>query len=518
MNKETGLPAQVVYQQYPEMDDEIDISELFNKIWQRRLSIIAIVFIVGVITLGVLSIKLMIDPPEKRFSEILQFNFPEAEKGRYPAGQIFSYNDIVSAKVLSKVYDKNNLKDKNVDFDQFNGAISINPFSENAAFIKEKYQSLLADKKLSRPEIESLEKSYLDELNAAQSRYARISYLQSQFLGIDEIMVQKILMDIPLIWSKLAIEELGVLDLKVAGADFYQAGLIDRFEYLQTLEYLQDSAKYLESALDLLVEDNIGGLVKSPKSGKSGYDLRVQLKNLIDFEIEPLFSTVTNLGITRDANKAIIYLKNTIQNFEDKKAVLQRKAQNFEVIINQYASNSTGQQSGKQDGAMGGFAQYDSTFLDKFTALIEEKNDKAFRQDLLNQRLLVLQSIEDIEGNIIKFQRAEKRLLSSADTISEVIRTDVIKDIGLARNNFEKLVDEYQGLLAAHNQQVLGNNASLYQVTSHDLLVETNLLSRLKNMLLVSILAGFIALMVAVVIALFRQSPVNRQQSKAADE
>ena len=167
---------------------------------------------------------------------------------------------------------------------------------------------------------------------------------------------------------------------------------------------------------------------------------------------------------------------------------------------------------------MGGFAQYDSTFLDKFTALIEEKNDKAFRQDLLNQRLLVLQNIEDIEGNIIKFQRAEKRLLSSADNISEDIRTYVIKDIGLARSNFEKLVEEYQGLLAAHNQQVLGNNASLYQVTSHDLLVETNLLSRLKNMLLVSILAGFIALMVAVVIALFRQSPVNRQQSKAADE
>ncbi len=518
MNKETALPPQVSYQQYVEMDDEIDISELFNKIWSRRLFIVAFVFAAAVITLGILSFSLLKNPPEKRYSEILRFNFPEAEKGLYPAGQIFSYNDIVSSKVLAKVYDKNDLINKDIKFDQFSDSISVNPFSENAAFIKEKYQSLLANKQLSRPEIESLEKSYLDELGAAQSRYARLSLLDTKHLGLDEITIQKILMDIPLVWSRIAIEELGVLDLKVAGADFYQANLIDRFEYLQTLEYLQDSSKYLEGALDVLVEDSIGGLVRSPVSGKSGYDLQVQLKNLVDFEIEPLFSTVTNLGITRDADKAIIYLKNTIQNFQDKKEVLVKKAQNFEMIIDQYANNSSGKQVNKQEGAMGGFAQYDSTFLDKFTALIEEKNDKAFKQDLLNQRLVVLQGIEDIEGNIIKFQRAEKRLLSSAENISKQIRSDVIKDIALARQNFEVLVEEYQGLLAVHNQQVLGNNASLYQVTSHDVLVETNLKSRLKTILLITVLTSFVALMVAVVIALFRKSPVKIKQDNAVNE
>jgi len=59
MNKETGLPAQVVYQQYPEMDDEIDVSELFNKIWLRRNFIIAFVFIAGVLALGISSVGLL---------------------------------------------------------------------------------------------------------------------------------------------------------------------------------------------------------------------------------------------------------------------------------------------------------------------------------------------------------------------------------------------------------------------------------------------------------------------------
>ena len=518
MNKETGFPPQVVYQQYPDMDDEIDISELFNKIWIRRKFIIAFVFIAGVLALGLSSVGLLKNAPEKRYSEVLQFNFPTAEQGLYPAGQKFSYNDIVSAKVLSDVYEKNNLKSHNVNYEIFVDAISISPFSENAEFIKEKYQSLLANKKLSRPEIESLEKSYLDELNAASSRFVRLSFIESGLQGMDEILIQKILMDIPKTWSKFSIEELGVLDLKIAGADFYQPGLVDRFEYLQTLEYLQGSSRYLDEALKLLLNDDVGGLVRNVKTGRSGYDLQVQLKNLIDFEIEPLFSTVTNLGITRDAEKALIYLRNTIQNFEDKKTVLQKKAINFEQIIDQYAGSNLTNKPIDQNGAAGGYAQYDSTFLDKFTALIEDKNDQAFKQDLLGQRLQVLQSIEDIEGNIIKFQRAEKRLLDSAENISETIRIDVIKDIGLARKNFEVLVAEYKELLAVRNQQVLGNLASLYQITSSDLLVDTNILSRFITIIMIAILAGFIALMLSVVIALFKRLPEKRLENISANE
>jgi len=510
MNKETGLPAQVVYQQYPEMDDEIDVSELFNKIWLRRNFIIAFVFIAGVLALGISSVILFADPPEKRYSQVLQFNFPTAEQGRYPAGQKFSSSDIVSAKVLSDVYNKNNLKDHNIDYDKFIDAVTVNPFAENAEFIKEKYQGLLADKKMTRPEIESLEKAYMDELNAASSRFVRLSFIESNLQGLDEMLIQKILMDIPKIWSKFSIEELGVLDLKISGADFYQPGLVDRFEYLQTLEYLKNSAGYLDDALVQLLGDDVGGLVRNSTTGKSGYDLQVQLENLISFEIEPLFSTVTNLGITREADKALIYLKNTVQNFEDKRKVLQNKAINYEQIINQYAGSNPTQPSTGEQGTAGGYAQYDSSFLDKFTALIEDKSDQAFKQGLLGQRLKVMQNIEDIEGNIIKFQRAEERLLSSAENTSADIRIDVINDIGLARKNFEVLVAEYKALLAVRNQQVLGNTASLYQITSNDLLVDSSLVSRLTKVLFISILAGFIALMLSVVIALFKRLPENR--------
>jgi hypothetical protein len=517
MNKESSLSRPEMYPAYPYPEDEVDLSELFDRIWLRRRFIIALVFVAVVVVSGLLALALFIDAPEHRYSSIIQFSFPDAEKGLYPGGQKFAYNDLVSAKVLDTVYRQNGLKDKGVSFDDFIAAISINPFAENAEFIKKKYQSLLADKKLTRPEIEAMENSFLQELKASQSRFVRVSYLESSLIGIDAVLAQKILQDIPRVWSKYAIEELGVLDLKVAGADFYQPQKVDRFEYLQILEYLQNSADVLAGVLDELVQDEIGGLVRNPQSGVTARDLQVQLKNLVDFELEPLFSTVTNLGITKSPDKALIYLQNTIQNLADKKAVLANKSENFARIINQYTGFGSPKQALKQDGANGGFAQYDATFLDKFTALIEEKSDKAYMQKMLDERLKVLQQIEEISGQIIRFERAEERLRSSVEVVTTDIKSDAIKDIQLARQSFEALIQEYKHLLAIRNQQVLGDSDVLYELTSDDVLVESNLLGKIKKMIVVVALAGFMGLMLAVLISLVRKLPSrDTSTSKAA--
>jgi hypothetical protein len=68
------------------------------------------------------------------------------------------------------------------------------------------------------------------------------------------------------------------------------------------------------------------------------------------------------------------------------------------------------------------------------------------------------------------------------------------------------------------NQQVLGNSASLYQITSSDLLVDSNVISRFKTIIMISILAGFIALMLSVVIALFKRLPEKRLENISTNE
>ena len=510
MNKETNLPPKVIYQNYPDTEDEINISELFDKVWFRRKFIYTFVFVMVCLVAGVLAATLLINPPEQRYSQIIQFNFSGAEKGVYPGGQKFSTNDLVSAKVLEEVYRANDLKSYQIGYGDFVSAISVNPFAENAGFIKARYQGLLNNKKLSRPEIESLEQEYLKAINVSQSRFVRLSYLSSSLKGLDPIVVQKILMDIPRVWSRLAIDELGVLNLKVVSTNFYQPQMVERFEYLQLLEYLQNSSKTLSSAVSLLVSDEIGGLVRNVETGMTGYDLQIKVNNLINFEIEPLFSTITHLGITKVKEKALIYLQNTIQNLLDKKLVAEKLANNFALIIEQYSGVATKNKVSPQEGAAGGFAQYDSSFLDKFTALIEQKNDKAYKQDLLNKRLGVLQEIEEIQGQIIKFKRAEERLKVSDEEVSEDLRKSVIEDVLIARKDFEILMAGFQKLLNIRNQQVLGDSNLLYRLTSDDVLVESDMVAKLKKIIMITFLVSIVALMLAVVISLFRRLPEHK--------
>ena len=115
--------------------------------------------------------------------------------------------------------------------------------------------------------------------------------------------------------------------------------------------------------------------------------------------------------------------------------------------------------------------------------------------------------METIDGDIIKLKRAQERLLASQSLYSEDFYSSIIADIELTRGNFETLLTEYDQLLVARNQKVLGNTASLYNMASETVVEETGLMSRLKSTIVYSVLTGLIFLAIAVLIALFRRPP-----------
>ena len=139
--------------------------------------------------------------------------------------------------------------------------------------------------------------------------------------------------------------------------------------------------------------------------------------------------------------------------------------------------------------------------------MIEEKSDKIYLQTILNDRLDVMQQIEDIEGNIIRFKRAEERLKSSKTAVGDSVREDVIKDINTVRSDFEGLVRQYKELLVVRTSQVLGDTAMLYHLTSDDVRIDSSLMERLKRILLISILVSAVVFMLAILIALIKRKP-----------
>ncbi len=507
MSREINIPTDFAVQQLAIADHDDGLNQLFDKLWLQRKLIATFVLLAGILVIAVLAAESAFNPPAKRHSAIVQFNFPGAEKGVYPAGQPFSYSDLLTSKVLAEVYQTNQLQTKNISFDRFVNALVVNPYARNIKAITENYQGRLASQKLSRAEIEALEQDYLETLDAAQCRFARISFIDFHLPGLDDSLKQKILTDIPWVWSRQSIKENGILDLRLAGTDFYQGNLLERFEYLQAMEYLKDSAGYLMQAVKTLVADKVGGQVRNPASGMTGNDLQIRLQRLIDYEIEPLFDGVISMGITRDVNKALLYMVNSIQHLQDEKQVLVARAENIESVVNEYDSADMLGSGLATAGSNTGSHRFDDTIVARITDLIEDKNDQLFKQKLLNQRLVLLQDMETIDGDIIKLKRAQERLLASQSLYSEDFYSSIIADIELTRGNFETLLTEYDQLLVARNQKVLGNTASLYNMASETVVEETGLMSRLKSTIVYSVLTGLIFLAIAVLIALFRRPP-----------
>ncbi len=486
-----------------EEEDEINLNELFSKIWRRKKFITGFVILAMVSVAGIISFKYLRFSPLTAYSESIRFNFPSSIQGTYPSGQRFSKNDLITTAVLKKVYDINNIKSFKVSFTDFASSFSVAPYAVNANFIQAKYQKLLSNKKLSTAELATLDKQYLSEIKAAQANFAKVTYVNSKHLGLSSLVIKKVLMDIPRVWSDISIRDLGVLDLKIPGEQFYQPNLIKSYEYLQAVKYMQNSAKRFKGILDKLQHDEIGGFIKDPKTGLVVSDISARLTSINNFELNPMFSIIATLGLVRNKQKAELYLKNEIESINDEISALSRNAKVYSEALKSYAIQSKGHSTSRGISAgNGGMVQYGDGFLSKVIGMVEAQKDTVFRQELLSKQINFALQSETKYSELEKTKRALKVLSSSSSSSSKQLTKDYYKQILDINQSLVKLLDAYQRILTIRNAQVLGKNSNLYQLTSDSMEVVSDTSQKAKKIVLISVMSGVLALMLAMFIAL----------------
>ncbi|WP_294949385.1 hypothetical protein [Sulfurivirga sp.] len=500
-------------------EDEIDLGEVFRKIGRGKAFIGWVVLLtsLAVAALGVLwFIK---NPSATEYGNIIRFNFPTAEQGRYPSGQRFTRNDIVASAVLAKVYRRNHLDRLGISMEDFGAAITVSPYAPNAEFIRRKYEKLLSNRKLSQAEIAQLEQKYQAELSAAQSRFAKVAYTSLSGLGLSDQQIEKVLKDIPQVWSETAIRELGVLDLNIPSAQFFQPGLVDAYEYIQAVQYLKDSADTLKASLKALKEDEIGAQVRDPETGMMVSDIQSRLDSLNSFLINPLMPLVASAGIARNLVDATTYAENKIQQLKDQIETLKAQAAIYQQAIDQYAQVAGGAMPANGATRSGnGIVQYGSDFLSKITELVEKQKDAQFRQQLIQKEIDLRLKITELENQVRELSRAlhKYRALSDgkADAASLALKNSIEKKIAAARDELKRLIDIYQRVRDLRSQQIIGRTGALYEQAAPDIQVTTDLAARLKKLALVMAGLDVLALFVAIMIVLVRKPEKSKGEKE----
>ena len=139
--------------------------------------------------------------PSHYYSLVLSLNFPQAAQSKYPNGSQFSPSDIVSNTVLEKVWSENKLADKGIKLQDFQKSLTAIPYTGEINFIDTKYKGLLAQKNLSRTDIEKIEADYRAEVSQASSKNIKL-VLDSGKNSYDLTLASKVLNDIATTWSQ----------------------------------------------------------------------------------------------------------------------------------------------------------------------------------------------------------------------------------------------------------------------------------------------------------------------------
>lgn len=390
--------------------NEISLKEIYLKFKQfcstRYISIRFFLFTSAILVASVFLVRLILAPPMSVYSEIVSFTFPQSEKGKYPNGAPFSINDLISRNVLETVWKENDLASQGLGLQSFSDAVSIVPSADNEHFIRAKYQGMLARKNLTTADIAAMERDYRLELETQSKKTALLTLTLPFSSSVSGSLAKKVVSDIPKVWSKQAIQHLGVVSIPIAENESVKDEILKKGSPFQIVDYFYKSADSLNIALNRIASHPGGESLKDPESGLGIEDLKRRVADLNRYWILDFDNYVQqrNQPSEIDIRSAEIRLK----ELQDKKLEYLAEAKTYRTSLLDYDSNR--QSSGNTDYAVrnqqnGSGVQIQGDAVQKLIDLGTQNKDSEFRQDLVKKRVDAELRANAMDQEILRLDR-----------------------------------------------------------------------------------------------------------------
>jgi hypothetical protein len=489
-------------------NDEIDLAELFSNLWKKRLVVLLISIVGGLIGGSSFLISWLSNPSVNTASVEVRFNFPSIQNGTYPNGQSFSLNDIIAPAILNQVYDNHQVDQLGIARDSFLNSIQITPFAVNRAFIDAKFKAPLSNSKLTPTEIDELNNNYAKALAIANLRFAKINFSVNATIAIPSNTLHSILVAIPETWAKESIENYGVLDIAIAKPGEIDRNLIDNYEYIVAAQYLDGHLAYITRSAEALKKDEIGRLQTDSKTGHNIDEILEQLANLKNFHMDVLLRTFALSPVARNIDEARFYLQNQINSLQETLNQLNRQATVVNDAYTRYNSREKQERPSEEAANQANYgytAQYGDEFLSKLMSIGDQLSDATFKQTLLNRSLELKLEAEQIMSRINRLQANLDTM--KADTLqNDIAVARVKKQVNYITEQLDDLGVVIGRIADLRSQRVLGQSGSLYDLNSEPRIAST-FMEQSKALIKFSalgllagfFLGGFLALILAVV-------------------
>ncbi|BBO80275.1 hypothetical protein DSCO28_08410 [Desulfosarcina ovata subsp. sediminis] len=451
-------------------EDEISISDIIRKLWQRRglLIIMPIIFML-------LAVIFLFTSAIRTSTPILYFvQLKGIEKSTYPNGTEFSPQDLLIPEVVARAAESLGLT---VD-DNFRKSISVEFGSPISAGLHKKYQEKLANKKLSAAEIDRINDEYKQKLQSTSQMGLRIT-IDHTALGLTADQGIVLANALPRSWSEVFTEKYRVIvDTRLDNVAVVSNDTSNPLQSTADILSARKTLQRLELGVEILNEDQRLKAITS-QAGLNGSDLLSRLGQFKEIYFRPIFS---GLFSNHDASSESFLIETRL-----KIAELDRNIKQIDHILSDIKGFSRlSPEKVQTDGRTENLQLTDNTF-NQLIELANQASLSEFMQTMFIER-----------RDLVSQKAAMQTDLDRAQANFKMTRKDEF--INKAKVEYAFLIKEYTSLLTSARKARRQLYGDFFKPFGSPEKIKTSLLPPKSAMVLA--LSFFLGIFLAMIVAL----------------
>lgn len=420
------------------------------------MAVVAVGYAVCAMFLYVLS------PAQRVIMQPFRLEFRGATRGELPNGVRFSPIEIISAPVLLRVFQADNLA-RFTTFRSFSRSVFI--LESNPAYEKlvNEYQARLSDPKLSPLDRDRMQNEFETKRESISKNDFTLSYAPvDDGAQIPPTMVKKVLVDILSTWASFAINERHALDYRVA---VLSPSILDEQNAaggnpIIRIQILRSKIYRVIENIELISSLPAAELAKT-KDGMSLAEIRMRLEDIVRFRLEPLVGVARASGVVGDPTLTIHFLQTQLAFDQRRLQAAQTHKNGLRDALLIY-STETPSDAAVASGTMGTngeqprsegemvMPQLSDTFIDRILLLSKQATDAEYRQNLIDDYRRTMDGLVPLEQAVAYQQQLIEQVrrddLTGLAVNEKTVQSEITASTEEARAFIVKLNEVYQSV------------------------------------------------------------------------
>ena len=323
--------------------------------------------------------------------------FEGASQGQYPNGTLFSSAEITSTPVLTEVFEANDLE-RYGSYEDFKNSVFVLQSNPELELLSYEYQAKLAASGLSPVDRRRIEDDFRTRRQSlTDPRFSLTLREDARVARMPPSLVSKVLDDTLATWARQADERKGALryNIPVFSRNILRRDLIEAEDYITGIDILRAQVRRIIANIDEIATLPGAAVIRLDDGRTSLAEIRVNLEDVLRFQIQPLVGMIRMTGLSRDPESLGRYIDDqffqvSLQRGEAEKRVAAVQESLRAYMLQSWVVPEAGSDSGEliPTVALGGEAmmpQLGESFLDRLLEMSTMNSDVGYRQRLTDR-------------------------------------------------------------------------------------------------------------------------------------